>query len=155
MQKLSTEKLFWLDNGKSVASLNELAEILPNMDDKTFQHHVTIDKNDFSNWINDVFGKKSLGKLIKTAKDKLEMSKIINLSFKKKIKPKIIKITHKPKKTKIKTHKQNTKTKKTNNNNNKLSVNENCYLNLLNSIIFFVFGILIGVIITYFIYETI
>ena len=50
----SDDKCFWTTDGKILRDLEELAEALHHMTDEIFAHHVTKDKNDFANWVEDV-----------------------------------------------------------------------------------------------------
>ena len=56
----SPEQCFWVNNGPILKNLEELANALPDMNDETFNHHVNIEKNDFSSWIKDIIGDNKL-----------------------------------------------------------------------------------------------
>ena len=45
---------FNIHMGTSIKNLQELADALEIMDNAAFKHHVTKDKNDFSNWVRDI-----------------------------------------------------------------------------------------------------
>ncbi|PIZ53116.1 hypothetical protein COY26_02755 [Candidatus Woesearchaeota archaeon CG_4_10_14_0_2_um_filter_33_10] len=45
---------FNIHMGTSIKNLQELAEALEIMDNDAFKHHVTKEKNDFSNWVKDI-----------------------------------------------------------------------------------------------------
>jgi hypothetical protein len=62
---------FHLSNGAVLKSARELLDSLEGMDDGTFRHHVNQERNDFSNWINDVYGSRSLAEQVRgcTTKD--------------------------------------------------------------------------------------
>ena len=65
------DKRFWVCNGETIKNLRELVVSLEKMQESIFQHHVSKEKNDFTNWLNDVFGEKKLAgqlKKLKTAK---------------------------------------------------------------------------------------
>jgi len=49
-----TKHEFNIHMGTSIKNLQELAEALEIMDDDVFNHHVTKEKNDFSNWVKDI-----------------------------------------------------------------------------------------------------
>jgi hypothetical protein len=68
---------FYLNNGKVISTLDELAQILPSLSEGIFSYHVNDHKNDFANWISDVFGEKSLAKQIMSI-SREEMAKKIN-----------------------------------------------------------------------------
>ena len=61
---------FYLCNGESAGSLNELLEKLRFVDDACFLHHVNEERNDFANWIGDAVGDKVLSRRIGKLKDK-------------------------------------------------------------------------------------
>jgi hypothetical protein len=55
--------------------LNELLEALSAMEPGVFYYHCNENKNDFHNWIRDVFEEKSLANNIKCVQDKEQMMK--------------------------------------------------------------------------------
>lgn len=70
LEGVSEEKAFWCYGGDTFKSLYELAVALEHMSDEAFQHHVTEQKNDFSNWVRDVFGDTTLAKQLSKVTDK-------------------------------------------------------------------------------------
>jgi hypothetical protein len=56
------EKYFWLRSGRGLRSLRELANALPSIPVEEFAYHVNAQKNDFSNWVRDVFKQEELAK---------------------------------------------------------------------------------------------
>ena len=66
------EKVFYLADGRKLKSLAELTDALENMGEDVFRHHVNEARNDFSNWINDVFDDKELAQDIKEIRDKAD-----------------------------------------------------------------------------------
>jgi len=58
---------FYVCNGKILKNVGELRDELKTMDDGTFTHHVNQEKNDFSNWINDIIKDKKLAKDLRNA----------------------------------------------------------------------------------------
>ncbi len=73
------ENSFNLQNGGRLKNLRELAEALDIMPGEVFLHHVTEEKNDFVNWVNDVIGDKELAKEIsKTRLRSIMLSKVAN-----------------------------------------------------------------------------
>ena len=50
------DKSFWINNGPIINNLKNLPRAVEEMSDDQFRHHVNNDKNDFSNWINDILG---------------------------------------------------------------------------------------------------
>ncbi len=57
-------------DGKRLKSILELAHELDTMADHVFYHHVTFDRNDFANWVRDVFAEQALSEQIAKSQDK-------------------------------------------------------------------------------------
>lgn len=68
---------FYLQDGKKLKSVYELVDSLEHMNDGLFRQHVNDAKNDFSNWIKDVFEEPSLAKEIHKIQDRIEMQKLL------------------------------------------------------------------------------
>ena len=66
-------KTFHLYGGKTFSSLEEFAKHLKTMSKDAFGHHVTGEKNDFSNWLRNSLEKKNLADRIEKKLDKIEM----------------------------------------------------------------------------------
>ena len=64
------EQCFWVNNGPILKNMEELANVLPQIGDETFRHHVNSDKNDFSSWVNDIIGDKKLANDLLSSKSK-------------------------------------------------------------------------------------
>jgi hypothetical protein len=77
MEIANPEHYFYVSNGAVLKNLVELVSELRSMDSNTFTHHVNSDKNDFSNWIRDVFNDKNLANNIEKVKSKEEMALLI------------------------------------------------------------------------------
>ena len=73
--EVQPEQCFWVNNGPILKKLEDLANYLPNMSDETFKHHVNKDKNDFSAWINEVIGDKSLANELMSSRSKESITK--------------------------------------------------------------------------------
>lgn len=72
------DKLFWLYDGRALKNLKELADVLDTDDPAIWNYHVAQDRNDFANWIEDVYLSKRLGTAIRGAKNqKIASKKII------------------------------------------------------------------------------
>ncbi len=67
------DKAFYMADGTVVYSLIDLPAVIERADDNTFTHHVNSEKNDFANWIRDVFNVSTLANKIskKTTKEAL------------------------------------------------------------------------------------
>ncbi|MGV8087169.1 MAG: hypothetical protein ACP5N1_06070 [Candidatus Woesearchaeota archaeon] len=72
-----SDKSFILCDGRKILNCKELADALLIIGDDLFGYHVNDNKNDFANWINDVFEDHNLAKKIGPIKNRLEMSIII------------------------------------------------------------------------------
>ena len=68
---------FVLANGRPVKHVAELASILDQLEDHVFKHHVSGDRNDFENWIRDVFEDVELAKKISGVGDKKHLQLVI------------------------------------------------------------------------------
>ena len=51
---INPENYFFAHDGRIIKDLFELAEAIEEMSDEAFSHHVTEERNDFSNWVRDV-----------------------------------------------------------------------------------------------------
>lgn len=71
-RKAKPEHFFWLSDGTVVRSVKELAESFGSMDDHVYYHHANHQKNDFSNWVADIFNEKQLAKNLMQASNKIE-----------------------------------------------------------------------------------
>ena len=79
LSDVASEQCFWINNGPILKNLEELANVLPEISDDTFQHHVNNEKNDFSNWIKDVVGDQQLANDLLSSKSKYSaLNKIRN-----------------------------------------------------------------------------
>lgn len=85
MANTDPEKSFWMCDGRTLKNLKELKEALETMDAEVWNCHVTVEKNDFANWVEGVFNDKQLGLSLRKVKSpktaakrvasKLEVSK--------------------------------------------------------------------------------
>jgi|GEM_PF-1489233 len=77
---LEDSKLFfWLKSGTGLKSIREMANALTTMGDDEWVYHVNERKNDFSNWIRDVFGERELAEFLRRCRSKAEFqSKLYN-----------------------------------------------------------------------------
>lgn len=64
------EHYFILANGQPLKNVKELAETLEHLSEEVFNHHVTHDRNDFANWIKDIFRDVELAEELAGIKDK-------------------------------------------------------------------------------------
>ncbi|MBD3313155.1 hypothetical protein GF345_01810 [Candidatus Woesearchaeota archaeon] len=68
---------FRLYMGTNIKNLKELAEALEIMADRSFSHHVSPTKNDFSSWIKEVVGDHQLADRVSGMESKKKMVKEI------------------------------------------------------------------------------
>ncbi len=66
------EQHFKIVNGQRAKDLKELLQVMQQMDEQVFQHHVNETKNDFSTWINDVFKNEQLAGEVRKARTRME-----------------------------------------------------------------------------------
>jgi hypothetical protein len=74
----SGDKRFFSHDGCVSSNLQQLAECLAHMSEDSYQHHVTPQKNDFSNWIRHVFGDDKLANDLTASSNRAEALKIIH-----------------------------------------------------------------------------
>ena len=63
---------FYLSDGRKLKNLFDLIEALENMSDDVFRHHVNEYKNDFSNWIRDVFQENDLADEVSRVESRID-----------------------------------------------------------------------------------
>jgi hypothetical protein len=71
-ESIPPEKYFVLHSGICIRNIEELAHMLDTMSDADYSYHVNDAKNDFANWIRDVFNKPELADAIIPIKDRKE-----------------------------------------------------------------------------------
>jgi hypothetical protein len=71
------DRAFMLRNGDRIDSIKELYEKLESMDDDVFSHHVNSERNDFSNWLKDVFSAHSLAENVSLLSDRSEFKSAV------------------------------------------------------------------------------
>ena len=73
LDDVKPEHEFKTKDGVNVRNLHQLEATLNDMSDKTFDHHVDEDKNDFKNWINNILGDEELANSLSNCKTKQQM----------------------------------------------------------------------------------
>ena len=71
------EHHFVVADGRKLKNIIELADALETMTEEIFRHHANEAKNDFSNWVKDVFYDHSLAEDISMAKNRLETQIVV------------------------------------------------------------------------------
>lgn len=74
---------FWLRDGRKLCSVKELSTAIESMDDSLFYYHVNSQKNDFMNWIRDVFKERELAARLSGARLKGEIKRELSLFLEK------------------------------------------------------------------------
>jgi hypothetical protein len=69
---------FWVSNGAVLKNLNDLRDALNNMNDETFTHHVSDEKNDFAKWVEEVLQDSDLAKKLLKSKTTYSMAKAVD-----------------------------------------------------------------------------
>lgn len=64
----ANEKSFWLQDGQVLNSLMALNEALSEMEKSVFSHHVTKEKNDFADWVEQVLNDVDCANALRKAK---------------------------------------------------------------------------------------
>lgn len=75
------EKYFYLHDGGSLSSLDELFTELQTMEPHVWSHHVNRTRNDFSTWVRDVMQDRFLAKNIEMAKEKDDLLKLLFINL--------------------------------------------------------------------------
>jgi hypothetical protein len=71
-------KGFWFVNGQFTYKLTEFSNMIASLTPQEFAHHVNDVKNDFANWIGDVFDLKNLAKQVRQAKTQQAIVDVLN-----------------------------------------------------------------------------
>lgn len=68
LAKADPERCFWVCDGQILSDLKELSAALRKMEKSVFKYHVNNEKNDFSQWVEEVLGDKKLAREIRKSK---------------------------------------------------------------------------------------
>ena len=79
------EQQFHFPDGTSVSSVDALRDKIETISYDVFYHHVSDSKNDFANWVYDVFSDKKLAEQMNNVRDKVHSQVIILRSLVKKL----------------------------------------------------------------------
>lgn len=71
------EYQFYLKDGRRLKNVFELVDALEDMSEEMFKEHVTQTKNDFSNWIKDVFEEHGVAKEIEKVRSRIDTQKAL------------------------------------------------------------------------------
>jgi len=67
---VTQEKCFYFTSGRKAYSIEELSQVLKDMGDAEFRHHVNNERNDFANWVEDVFKESELAHNMREVSEK-------------------------------------------------------------------------------------
>ena len=73
---------FRLHNGVVLKGLCDLADVLPELDSATFRKHVGSEKNEFSSWVRNVVGDKTLANKLDALDSQEDISRAVNVRVK-------------------------------------------------------------------------
>ena len=77
LSDVAADKVFWCHDGRVMKNLDELGAALREMSEETFQYHVTVDRNDFSKWVEDVIGDYELSAELKNSSTRNQAGKLL------------------------------------------------------------------------------
>jgi len=77
LSDVAADKVFWCHDGRVMKNLDELGAALREMSEDTFLYHVTVDRNDFSKWVEDVFGDHELSAVLKNSSTRSQAGKLM------------------------------------------------------------------------------
>lgn len=83
--KAPEEYHFVLSNGEKLKDLRDLVNALEIIPEDVFRHHVSEMKNDFSNWVRDVFKEHSLAEELKRMRSRMETELALQKHINKKL----------------------------------------------------------------------
>ncbi len=75
------ERYFFLHEGGTLASVEELFAELQTIEPHVYAHHVNDARNDFSNWVRDVMQDKFLAKNIELCRDRDQLLKLLFMNL--------------------------------------------------------------------------
>ena len=77
LDNVNPENSFILNNGFIIKSVPELANVLDELDDAVFNHHVNSERNDFANWIRFGFNDNKLADKLQKATSREDLVKVL------------------------------------------------------------------------------
>ncbi len=75
---VSGDRRFFCHDGCVASNLQQLADCLSHISEESYNHHVTSEKNDFSNWVRDVFGDVRLANELARSRNKDDAARILD-----------------------------------------------------------------------------
>ncbi len=77
LSDVAADKVFWCHDGRVIKNMDELSAALREMSEDTFRYHVTVDRNDFSKWVEDVIGDHELSAVLKNSSTRSQAGKLM------------------------------------------------------------------------------
>ncbi len=74
---ISSEKYFYMKDGRVIKNIAELYEALKKIDERTFSSHVNEKKNDFAKWVEEVFEERELANALARCKRPMSIRRAI------------------------------------------------------------------------------
>lgn len=71
------EYVFWCHDGCALHNMRDLGEALTTMTDETYTFHVNTEKNDFTNWVQDVIKDEKLAKYLQKVPNQARAAKLV------------------------------------------------------------------------------
>jgi hypothetical protein len=84
MKHKEAEHTFFMKSGQAIKTLGELMQVLEDMSDEDFSHHVNENKNDFALWTEHSLHNKDLANKIRSAKTRLALLALLEHEFEEK-----------------------------------------------------------------------
>lgn len=81
IQEVPPEHVFWVRDGSVLRNIEEMLYAIERMDDETFRHHVSLERNDFSNWLRDIHMEIELADRLQQILDRENLLEIIRTSI--------------------------------------------------------------------------
>ena len=76
-KKVNEDQAFVLNNNDRLYSLRDLLNVIPHMPEQVLHHHILYGRNDFANWIGDVFQYYDIAEEIRNVKSREEIIRIL------------------------------------------------------------------------------
>lgn len=71
------EHCFWMCDGRVLADLKELGQALAEIEDEVFSHHVTDNRHDFAQWVEDILCDGDCAKKLRETRNKHDARKVV------------------------------------------------------------------------------
>lgn len=71
------DKVFWVSDGRILKNLSEMINALNTMSDETYKFHTSGEKNDFADWVLQVFGSRKIYLKIRTMRKREKVAQAV------------------------------------------------------------------------------